>query len=372
VRRLLLAVALLVLLAPLAACQATSPPAAVVNGEPIEVSSVDADVTTLAHSQAADCFEEALSQGQTPPVGGASAGAINTDFAAYDLQRRILDVILGQALTARHLVVSQAMEGVGAGLMTSQANGTSDVCGAGAQQVFQALPASYRNLIAGETARQLTLQAALDHVDLSPAAQQAYFAANAAQFQQWCVKMLVFQSPSDAQAAYGRLQSGSSTFASEASGPTVEQGFQGQAVCLLAPDFQAQFGPTISQVLATSPLGAKIAPQSFVDPSSGSSLSVVAEVDQRSPVPLSSVLPDVLYGLLVQANAASGLGNGPTNAVVARAQVTLDPRFGRWNARGASVVPPVLPPTSAVLNAQANLPISLRQGVSSGTITGAG
>ena len=157
---------------------------------------------------------------------------------------------------------------------------------------------------------------------------RAAYPRQQAQYARLCVSVVLTKDAASANTAYARLQKGESMVSvSDALNvdPTTKAS-GGSAGCSDATTIAGSLGPSVVSV----PIGVPIAPQPFTGGPGG---YVVAVVTSRTPPTFASI--------------RTQLANFVKTSVAAKTlkadedKVTVDPRYGRWDATTALVVPPV-------------------------------
>ncbi|HLG67038.1 MAG TPA: peptidylprolyl isomerase [Acidimicrobiales bacterium] len=340
----------------LAASLTVSSDAATVNGTGITRSSLDGDLAAIAASQPYQCYLAAQvsldtqDMAQLPPVAGAGGlspdghqGTFDSAFVDYWMNRMVGETVVAQLAASRHVTVSagdlaaarQEYAGLIDGTFAALAqSGLQPACGLApsSTQVLSSLPASF---VAGEVrsvALADGLAASAAGYRLGPPSLRAYFEAHRSSFDTLCVEG--FEEATEAAAAQvrGQVQAGL-PFAQAAPAGSLQQ------ACLTPTD--TSYRPIAAAVghLAVGQVSEPVAAQG-----GGAYLFVLTG---RRSASLRSVGP-VLRQTVVAA------GEQRLQAMLAaatrRAQVTIDPRYGRWTSSSVAhgVAPAPSPPASSV------------------------
>jgi hypothetical protein len=349
--------------------------AADVNGSSISQHDLNSDVSAIANSASYQCYlnsqEYLSSEGSEslPPVLGAGTGqdagdhpTATTAFVASYLETDIGHQLLLQVAAERHVSVTQAnlttaksnlteqiTEVMSEILQTQEAENIAYSCSTTGQaltgpEVLSTLPASFVNEQVQFVAEATALQEDLAGVGSSDADLQAYFEAHTAQFDTACLSAAVFSSESAAQTAAGQVASGT-PFATVASGTSSSGG--GAQGCDVLSDLVSKL-PAAAD-LKTLATGAVSAP---VD---DNGTYLLLQITSRTPTAYSKAKSAV-------ENAVQAAGSTATQKVLSaderRSSVTVNPQYGVWVPVSASVLTPLPPPPSDILNATANLPVS--------------
>jgi hypothetical protein len=370
VKRLLV---LLVLLAGGVAAAALTVPsnAASVNGTNISQQDLNSDVSAIAGSAYYQCYlnsQEYLSTDgseQLPPVVGAGQGqsvedhpTATTSFVGNYLETEVGHELVLQLADQRHATVTQA------DLTTARANLTAQVsevmseilqsqegqnvrysCSVTGQaltgqEVLSTLPSSFVDAQVQFVATATVLQEDLAGVGSSTADLESYFTAHRAQFDSACLTLAAFSSETAAQAGAAQVASGT-PFSTVASSTSASGG--GAQGCHVLSDLQTEL-PSGSDIekLATGAVSA---------PVDDNGTYLLLQITSRTPTTYSQAGSSV-------ANAVQAKGSAATQkaltAVERRASVSVNPQYGVWVPANASVLPPLTPAATDVLNAPAN------------------
>jgi PPIC-type PPIASE domain len=370
VKRLLV---LLVLLAGGVTAAALTVPsnAATINGTTISQQDLKSDVSAIAGSAYYQCYlnsQEYLSSDGSetlPPVVGAGQGqsaadhpTATTSFVANYLETDVGHQLVLQLADQRHANVTQA------DLTTARANLTEQISevmseilqsqegqnvaygctvtgqAITGQQVLSTMPASFVDAQVQFVATATVLQEDLAGVGSSEADLQAYFTAHRAQFDSACLTLAAFSSQSAAQTAAAQVASGT-PFATVASNTSSSGG--GDQGCHVLSDLE-------SELPSGADLG-KLATGAVSAPLDDNGTYLLLQITSRTPTKYSQAASSV-------ANAVQAKGSTATQkaltAIERRSAVSVNPQYGVWVPANASVLPPLAPPPTNVLNAPAN------------------
>ncbi len=368
-----LIVLLIVLAAGLAAAALAVPSnAATVNGTSISQQDLNSDVHAIAGSAFYQCYlnsQEYLSSNgsaQLPPVVGAGTGqyagdrpTATTAFVANYLETKIGHQLVLQLADERHVTVTQAE------LTTARANLTAQISAVMSQilqtqqgqnvrygctvtgqpltgqQVLSTLPSSFVDEQVQFVATATALQEDLSGVGSSAADLEAYYHAHSAQFDTACLTAAVFSSQAAAQAAAAQVASGT-PFATVASSTSSSGG--GAQGCDVLSDLVSKLPPEADlKSLATGAVSAPI---------NDNGTYLLLQITSRTPTPYSKAQAAV-------ANAVQQAGSTATQKALTtderRSSVSVNPQYGVWVPANASVLTPLTPAPTDVLNATANV-----------------
>ena len=385
---------LLIVLAGGVAAAALSVPsnAATVNGTGISQQDLNSDVHAIAGSASYQCYlnsQEYLSSSgsqQLPPVVGAGTGqyagdhpTATTAFVANYLETKIGHQLVLQLADERHVSLTQAE------LTTARANLTGQIsevmsqilqtqqgqdvrygCSLTGQpltgqQVLATMPSSFVDEQVQFVATATALQEDLSGVGSSATDLENYFHAHGAQFDTACLTAAVFSSQSDAQDGAAQVAAGT-PFATVASNTSSSGG--GPQGCAVLADLVAQLPADANlKSLATGAVS---------DPINDNGTYLLLQITSRTPTPYGQAQAAV-------ANVVQQAGSTATQKALAaderRSAVSVNPRYGVWVPVNASVLTPLAPEPTDVLNATANVgrvaPASV-SGSASGSGSGSG
>ena len=308
------------------ACNPVTPYAAVVNGTTISVSDVNSELAALGKAGAG--------------VNGQGAGNYSTQAASQVLSRQIDFAVLGQELARRHVTITSA----------DLAAARADIPSSGQfpPGVYQKFPEAYKEVLVRREAELTALAASIAGVDISPAGIASYASTHRAVLQNVCAQWILVGDLATAATVENDLKAGKS-FAAEAQAKSTDSSSNssgGQLGCH-AGIVYSQLGQQVEQAVTTLPLGQPSAPvlATLSNQATGApqqSLAII-EVTQRTPLSSSEAAAAIRQQLTGDAQNAVGQVIEP---IVARADVTIDARFGHWERAGANgpeVVAPSAP-----------------------------
>lgn len=346
--------------------------AASVNGTSVSQQDLNSDVNAIAGSAYYQCYlnsqEYLSSQGsqQLPPVVGAGTGQYAGDhptatsaFTSNYLSTKIGHQLVLQLADERHVTVTPA------DLTTARSNLTAQISAVMSQilqtqqgqdvrygcsltgqaitgnQVLGSMPSSFVDEQVQFVATATSLQEDLAGIGSSDADLERYYTAHRTTFDTACVTAAVFSSESAAQDAQAQVAFGT-PFATVATNTASSGG--GDQGCHVLTELEAAL-PTGSD-LKTLATGA------VSDPINDNGMYLLLQISSRTTTPYSKVKPDV-------ANAVEQAGAAATqkalNADERRSSVSVNPQYGVWVPVNATVLTPLSPDPSNVLNATANV-----------------
>jgi len=336
------------------ACTLT-PTAASVNGDTITVASLNSQLQGLTSSAAGQCllsldFPQALDLTGT---GAGGAGTYRTDFATLMLGNEVDNVLASQYAAAHHVSITaagrsqaesnfasildgaisaqtQQAQQLGGTLGCTKADGTTFT----GKTLLAALPATVRaDELTNQVVEEYLLTAA---ADLSPAALQAYFAANPTQFVSTCVSAIQTSDQATADTAYNSLKSGTplaQVAAAAATDPAV-QTRSGQLGCF--PE-----SSILSQLQLTS-----LTVGQPVTPVQSNGTWVVYVVTSTTPVSFAQAEPTIAQ-ILVRATANRQKVSNEVLGFARASSVDVNPQYGTWT--GTQITAPTPPKAGFLL-----------------------
>jgi hypothetical protein len=361
VRRLLVLAAVAAVAIGTSACTAWPAPATV-NGQAISRSTLDAQLHALETSPQAACVFAAEIDPAAGSVQGAGQGTVSSSVAASELDDLVLEQLLAQNLAAHHQVLTaadvQAAREDLAGdvdntlLADEQSGAVPPACADLTSNPVGNLPAAFGRQISRFLALQEQFRARVGRVDISAAGIASYYAQHLADFKEACLDLVVADSQAAASAIDGAIAGGES-FAAASVGTGADTQITppgGQVACQLPSVLTSTFGASdTAQIYAASP-GQLLAPLAWTDPSTGGSYWLAVKVTSLPEAPLADVASDIRQQLLSGTDSAA---TAALTALVQRAVVTVDPRYGSWHGK-VGLLPPTAPPAATVLNPAAN------------------
>lgn len=355
-----LIVLVLVVAAGILAAAFTVPATAVsVNGVAVSQAHLDAQLSTIDSSQAFQCLlsaEQAVSTGGTSsPITtrGAGSGTYNVSFVDYWLSQLVTTHVVSQLVAERGLHVAPvALAAARADLLGSYQQALAAV--EGSQYQCTTDPAGFVAALPGSLVRQQVQLESLDEVLLarrstgvSSAQITQYYAAHTSRFDTLCVSAIVVPSSAAATKVEGELSSGTSFAAAAAANST-------STTSAAAGGAIGCYGPSSAQYLTLESDLKGLAVGAPSQPIQNSSGYLILELTSKRTAALPAVRAAVRTAVL-EANTARV--DAVIKQATRRADVTVNPQYGRWTPASVSngVLPPLNPPAGAVLNPAANV-----------------
>jgi hypothetical protein len=373
VKRLLLVAVLGALVVGATGCD-LSPPAATVNGVTISQSTLNAQLTTEINNPDAQCAAQLAAGVTTSPVGvgtesdGTTPNAVTPAFADNALETLVLEQLESQAL-ARHGVTVSPSDVTAATadyegqlqLQLSQAaqeSTTPSGCTlSSSTSVAGQLPKAFLAREGASLADQELFESTVGHVSLSQAALESYYQSHRAEFTELCLNVIVSDTQAAAQTLRDQIAAGASfATASTAAGADQQVSPSGGALpCEYPATATGQFGSALEATINALTTGELAEPLPLAtENSTGAATTyyLVLQMRQHELVPLATLRSSIRQ-LILEAHIT--VLRTDLQHLVSKADVTVDSRYGGWNAAKGVTVP--TPPAPAfVLNAKANVP----------------
>jgi PPIC-type PPIASE domain len=343
--------------------------AATVSGTSVSQADLHSDVSAIAASPYYQCYlnSEAYisSQGtqELPQVVGAGTGLDAGDhptatagFTSYYLSQEVNQALVGQVAdrhdvtvtsadlkTARAALTNQISSVMTEILQTQQGQDVRYGCSLTGTaitgtQVLATMPVSFVDTQVEFVATITVLEEDLSGVGASDADLQSYFTAHQSQFDTVCLTAAGFSSESAAADAAAQVAFGTpfATVAAANSG-----GAQG---CRLLPEFAAELPSDAG--LADLSTGAVSAPITL-----STTEYALVQITKRTPSTFSAAKAAVQSAVEAKGSAAT---QKALTAAERHTPVSVNPQYGVWSSVNATVLSPLTPNPSDVLNAAAN------------------
>jgi hypothetical protein len=355
VKRLLALIVLAMLCAGAAGCDLT-PTAATVNGVSISQSQLQDQLTTVSGSAVAQCalsIEEAQSGGSLPAVTGTGDATVSTQFAAFELNSLVAQMLEQGALAKRHVEVTAAdvttaRQDYEAQLEAASTQVTSP-CNLTGTALVSRLPKAFVQQQAESLAAQERLEEVVGHIDVSSGALHAYYNSHLTDVTQLCLNLILATDQASAQAIHDQIAAGASfATASQGAGVATDSPAEGAGPCVYPSDIVSQLGQATATVVEQLGDGQLAPPQGVPVPDQAtgttSTIWIVVGVRQHQLVPFAQTEVGLRQELLAQGGASLSTA---LEGVVRGARVELDPRYGTWSSIHGVTAP--LPPAPAFL-----------------------
>jgi parvulin-like peptidyl-prolyl isomerase len=289
------------------ACSTVSPDAASVNGESIDRSTFDDQLSLYADNEA---FLARVSSSGQGAVEGNGDGTVSADFARQVLQREIVLLVIQQQNAERGATVTPDIE----------AAAREDVIAQFGLEAFDGFPASFQDTLVDQNAQVFLLRAAVAGNALDDSELQAVFEEDPSQFAEVCAAHILVATEEEADEVLARLEGGEdfATVAAEVSTDSGSAANGGNLGCVA----RGVTVPEFEDALFATPEG------EISDPVETEFGFHVIEVLQHNDPTFEAAKPLVLQRVLADSNEGF---NTVLNGALAAADVTVDPRYGRWN-----------------------------------------
>jgi len=335
--------------------------AVTVDGTSISRASLNRDLAAIGENQAFGCYLDASvlirsanAAGLPPLAGTGSSGTYNTSFVDFWLSQQINNLLIERLAADQHLRLDATALSAGRadlvgsiGTTLAQAaaiSGQSAVCAPTGASIIGTLPAAMvAELIEAQAAGDVVLAHAAGY-GLTTAELARYYTAHADQFQTICLSVIETTSQAGAVLARAAVEGGRSfaSVAQSVSTDSTSAANGGQLGCFSA-------GQGAYQTVAGYVKGLAVGQLS--QPISNNGSYLVIEVTSHQPGNFAADLFAVRQAILQMGstNASKELA-----ALTKGAQVSIDPRYGRWSgARGIGIQPPRTPVSADLLNPKA-------------------
>ncbi len=323
-RRALALLATVVLALTAAACGAAQPPAATVDGVEISREDLLADLEAEVIASRRAGPDEAGSNPFIDPRG-AGRDTYSAAITASKLGDRIIHALIGQELEQRGIEVTDAdLEAARGQLCTDPATGQP--AAGGACPNLDGYPAPYRDFVIELTARSGALQRAVaaSDPDREASARDLYddlAAEEPEQLEQVCFRPALVPDAAAADQLRAAVAEGQDFATVAAAIPN------GQ----VAPEEQCELASALLTELADAEEGELVGP---LDTQQGLFMVLIGE---RQVAPFEAVAEQLLNQVDQQNQATV---REELAGSFADADITVDPRYGRWDADAAQVRPP--------------------------------
>ncbi|HXQ58909.1 MAG TPA: hypothetical protein VN799_02390 [Acidimicrobiales bacterium] len=372
-RRLLLVAVLGAVVVGATSCD-VSPPAATVDGVTISQSMLNGVLSTEINDPHAQCAAQILAGQTKSPVGigtegdGTTANAVSPAFADAQLFSMVLQEIETQALARRGVAVTAADVAAARidypGQLQQQQSQTGSPSGCSlntATPLAKQLPAGFLQKQAEILAAQEQFEVAVGHVNVSPSALTSYYDSHRSLVTQECLNIILADSQAAAQTLHDEIAAGTSFPAAAKAAGADQQATppNGELQCGYPTGLNSQLGATLGATVDALQAGQLSEPLTWqtTNPQTGAPTTfyLVVQMRQHYLVPFATLRDQIRQAILAQNSATVGV---LLHQAVARAQVTVDPRYGSWDpAHG--ITAPTPPPPAFVPNAKANVPAPL-------------
>jgi hypothetical protein len=309
-------------LAASAGCGTLTPSAATVGfpSHPVKVDRADFDKELKALDENKQL--QAASGGNG--LSGAGKDTVDPRLAAGWLTAVIYDKLITHEFDRRHLTVTPDDTAAGESQLSTQF---------GSPQVADAFPKWFKDRVVGRNARAVAVRSALSGIDMSDAGLRKYYDSHQADFSLNCLSHILVKTQPEAQAALARLKGGED-FAAVAKAVSIDTG-SGAKGGDLGCNPKGVFVPEFDQAASTLPIG------QLSDPIQTQYGWHIILVRERRTQPFDAARQQVQAALNQQ---AQGAFRQFLQQAASTARVTVDRRYGTFEAPAAGQAPEVVPP----------------------------
>jgi hypothetical protein len=265
-------------------------------------------------------------------VRGDSPGSFDPAFVAQVLRGRIAYSLVHQELGRQKVVIDDVCRNAAA-QDAYKSVGSNDLTKG--KQIFDAFPASFRDTLLTRNAEVLALQAKLVDLPCQPDdAAKLYFDAHPEAFSQACLTVMAVD-PAKADAVYAQLQGGAD-FATVAQANSNDGSGSQDVGCLAL----TQLSPAFADEVAKTAVG------QIAKPVANGASAIIIRVNDRKTGTFGELGTQAQEVTAAAQNKA--FRSWYQNALTA-ASVTVDVRYGTWNAQQGAIDPPAGATTTTTL-----------------------
>lgn len=338
----------------LSACN-VSPPAARVDGSPITISQLQSAVSAVSKDAGYRCqLVQGLDSAYGEGIKGAGKGTYSMHLVDEVLSDLVVEKVLqlaaakeGIHVTARDLELARPQ--VESSLQPSSS--TPSACDEPGSEVYAAFSPSYRHGLLVEQAEAELLVAKNRGIAVGSSALHAYFLKHRRGLATTCVQVIVVSHKSEASTLIGDLAKGQS-FSALAKADSLDSSTaaNGGRLPCVAPALS--FSPSLAKAVQAIGVGKVGAPLSY------EGAWLVLKVDKRTPAIYGPALASQIRARLLSSSSTDKAASALFDHLIAKAHVYVNPRYGHWAGLHAQppIQPPLLPPASDMIDANANHP----------------
>jgi foldase protein PrsA len=335
VKRLLAVLACVLLFGAACTKPSGSRAAATVNGEEITNQSVVDELNAIGGN---DDYLAALEKSLVANgsrVKGDAAGSYDSSFVTQVLQRQINYAIVHQELARRGVVADDSCKSSGRQDVYSTLGGGDTDKG---KTVLAKFPEAYQDQIVTRDTDVLVLQATLSNQPcVSADAAKAYYDAHTADFEQACLSLIVLTDPAAADAVMAQLRGGAdfATVAKASSTDANTAATGGDVGCVAKSSIPAQLDAAAFQTAIGE----------IADPVPTTTGTFIIKVNDRKSPAFADIESQAEE---LAASAAGQALNSWYNDAIVAAQISVDSRYGTWDATNGRITPPASATTTTV------------------------
>jgi hypothetical protein len=244
-------------------------------------------------------------------IAGHGPDGLSPQFVASVLSNEI------NTVAAQHLLATHHAPTMSRALAASVMEATYAQTYGGL--TLSSFPAAYRSTLVARTADDVSLEAALEHVNISVPVLSAYRSQHIGQFSRYCVSVVLRPTRRAAVAAARQIRAGAAVSAvAKRLSLDPSAASRGRLGCGTAGQFDTAFAPTLARIPVNTPSDPVHDPQGWY--------TVV--VTARHVRGLVAAAPDLVNALLPDDDA----GSEAIASYLRSATVTVDPRLGRFDS----------------------------------------
>lgn len=354
------ALAVLVVAGAVVAVGAVSVPATAVtvDGSSISQATLNQDLATIRNNDAFGCYLDAsvevrsAGEASLPALGGqSSSGSYSTTFVDFWLSQVINNLLIEHLATSQHLALDATALTAGRADLansieatlaeTAAESGQSEVCAPSGQAIVSTLPSSFVDeLVRAQASGDLVLARAAGY-GLGTAELERYFDAHPGSFRTICLSAIEVATSASASTIRQAIEAGE-PFAAAAkadSTDTTSAANGGALGCYSANE--GAYSTVAADVKG-------LAVGQISQPVADNSAYLLLEVTSYEPAAFGAVQSAVRQAIL---GVGSAKASKELSSLTKSAQVSVDPRYGRWaGASGIGIEPPKAPVAADLLN----------------------
>jgi hypothetical protein len=354
------ALGILVLVGAVVAAGAFSVPAnaVTVDGTSVSQATLNQDLATIQGNAAFGCYLDASVEVRSsgadslPALSGqSSSGSYSTSFVDFWLSQVINNLLIEHLATEQHLALDATALAAGRADLANSieatlaeaaaSSGQSEVCAASGQAIVSTLPPSLvAELVRAQASGDLVLARAAGY-GLGAADLERYFDAHPNSFRTICLSAIEVASSATASGIRQAIEAGEpfATAAMADSTDTTSAPNGGALGCYSANEGAYSTVAADVQGLAVGQISQPVADNSSY---------LLLEVTSYQPAAFVAVQAAVRQAIL---GVGSTKASQELCSLTTRAQVSVDPRYGRWSgASGIGIEPPRVPDSGDLLN----------------------
>jgi hypothetical protein len=322
-----------------------------VNHQSVSSSSLNAELSAIAHNKTLECYIESLDPTTYSP--GAGGDSLKTSAARVWVNLRVEGLAIDQYVTTKWNYHPDAAQLAAAktslvGELTEEAKANSLSCPGSATAALAEMPAEMRTSEIQSQATSLYLVKKLnDTIPLTTAAMETYYKSHQSDYDTLCISIALVL-PAKVTAFESAAAQGDSVATLAADFSQDPSKTKGGAYGCYAPSSsgyasvrQDANGGTLNEFPATP---------TYIQ-YNGGDYGLFVAVTKRTLTPFATAEPTVLSDLkAINAQAAESV----KNTLLEEAAIYVDPAFGQWgvsSTQGPEVIAPVVPSSSSAIGA---------------------